>query len=159
MSPLPANGDVVVAAKETAAVVTPRNARHRLVNLPALEFGLRAAIRCKGDAASLTLSIADTFSTLGRDELAGKRSAEVTLTVPATQLALAASSKFCIAGDDQSTDELVVPGLATVHASLRCERAENRTIHYASAPLQVRIHCSREPDETQAPPDSSLTER
>jgi hypothetical protein len=159
VSPSPARADIIVAAQEIEVTVTPRAARLRLVNLPALELGLRAAIRCNGDAVSLTLSVADTFRTLARDELAGKRSAEVVLTVPAAQLALAASSGFCIAGDDESADELLVPGFATAHASLRCEDAGARSMHFASAPLKVRILCAREPVEPQEPPDSASPAR
>ena len=158
-APSTARADLVVAAQETETTVAPRAARVRLVNLPAIEFGLRAAIRCKGEAVSLTLSVADTFRTLSREELAGKRAAEVTLTVPAMQIALAASSLFCVAGDNNSTNELLVPGFATAHASLQCERAEIRSVHYASAPLKVRIRCAREPLESQEPPDTSLADR
>ena len=157
--PSPANGDVVVAAQETEATTAPRPASLRLVDLPALEFGLRAAIRCEGHAASLTLSVADTFRTLERGQLAGKHSAEVTLTVPASQLALAASGRFCIAGADESADELLVPGFATAHASLQCERAGTRSVHYASAPLKLRLRCAREADNSQEPPDDSPADR
>ncbi len=151
--PANADGQVIVAAQETAAIVEPRAASLKLVNLPALEFALRAAIRCKGDAISLTLSVADTFKTLGRDELAGKRAAEATLTVPARQLALAASSRFCIDEDEEAVDELLVPGLATVHASLQCARDGAMSAHFASAPLQVRLNCARRPEEPQVSPE------
>lgn len=151
-APAHADGRIVVAAQETSAIVEPREASLKLVNLPALEFALRAAIRCKGDMVSLTLSVADTFKTLGADDLAGKRAAEATLTVPARQLALAASSQFCISGDEPSSDELLVPGLATAHASLHCARDGATSVHYASAPLQVRLICVRPPDDPQVSP-------
>ncbi len=151
-APAHADGQVVVAAQETSAIVTPRTADLKLVDLPALEFALRAAIRCKGEKVSLTLSVADTFKTLGADELADKRAAEATLTVPAGQLALAASSQFCISGDEDSSDELLVPGLATAHASLQCARDGATSVHYASAPLQVRLNCVRPPDDAQLSP-------
>ena len=149
MNSVYAGDGVVVAARETTAVVTARAADLRLVNLPALEFALRAAIRCKGETVSLTLSIADTYTTLDAEVLGDQRAAEATLTVPARQLALAASSRFCLAGDDESTNELLVPGLATVHASLQCLHAEQRSVHYASAPLQVRLRCERTPADDQ----------
>ena len=38
-----AAGDIVVAARETTATVTPRTADLKLVNFPSLEFALRAA--------------------------------------------------------------------------------------------------------------------
>lgn len=140
---------VVVAAKETEAVVAPRAANLRLLNLPALDFGLRATINCTGRAESLTLSVADTHTTLGEDTIADRRSAEAVLTVPARQLTLAASSRFCLKDDSASAGELLVPGLATAHASLRCRNKDGATVHFASAPLQVRLRCSRPSTEDQ----------
>lgn len=144
-----ADDGVIVAARETIAAVTPRSADLPLVNLPALEFALRAAIRCKGDPVSLTLSIADTFTTLDAESLGDGRAAETTLTVPARQLALVASSRFCLADDDESTSELLVPGMATAHASLTCHVDGRQTVHFASAPLQLRLSCERAPEDDQ----------
>ena len=146
-----ADDNVVIAAKESEIDVTPRAAKRRLVNLPALTFGLRAAIKCDGVAMSLTLSIADTATTLGQSDLDDQRSAEALLTVPARQVALATSKDFCIRGDSSTGDELVVPGLATAHASLSCRNGDSDSIHYASAPLQVRLRCIREVVAPQEP--------
>ena len=85
-----------------------------------LDFRLRASLRCSGNAESLTLSVADTVTTLGSEALGEQRSAEASLTVPPQQVALAASSHFCLEDDPSSADELTVPGLVTAHASLRC---------------------------------------
>lgn len=153
-----AAGDIVVAAMETTAVVTPRAAHLKLVNLPALEFGLRAAFKCKGEPVSVTLSVADTHTTLQREELLNARATETVLRVPPRQLALAASSRFCIADDRETGDELLVPGLATVHASLRCTAGDSDSVHFASAPLQVRLICARRP-ETDQPPSGPSDER
>ena len=146
-----AAGDIVVAARETTAMVTPRTADLKLVNLPSLEFGLRAAFKCKGEPVSVTLSVADTHRTLRREDLADERAVEVSLTVPPDQLALAASSRFCIADDPETADELLVPGLATASASLRCAGDDGDSLHFASAPLQVRLVCARPAAEDQAP--------
>ena len=143
VGPAFADSGVVVAAHETEISVTPRNARLRLVNLPTIEFGLRAAIRCSGVPVSLTLSISDTFKTVGADRLDGQRAVEATLTVPPRQLALAASRQFCIADDDNSVNELLVPGFVTAHASLRCDKDGVSTMVFASAPLQLRLTCER----------------
>ena len=145
--PVRAGDDIVVAALETQAVVKPRSAHLRLVNLPALEFALRAAIQCTGEPVSVTLSVSDTFTTLSGADLEGKRAAEAKLRVPARQLSLAASSQFCIAGDPESDDELLVTGFATAHASLRCEMDDTTSAHFTSAPLQVRLTCQRDPGE------------
>lgn len=147
--------DIVVAAQETTAVVTPREAHLKLVNLPALEFGLRAAFKCKGQPVSVTLSVADTHTTLRGEDLASQRSVEVVLSVPPRQLALAASSRFCVADAPETDDELLVSGLATAHASLRCSSDTGDTALFASAPLQVRLICARQPDEDQSAVDAS----
>ena len=159
MTPAQAADGVVIAAQETQATVQPRAVRSRLIELPALDFALRAVIRCKGEAASLTLSVADTFRTLGRDALAEKRATDLVLSIPGRQLALAASSRFCVVGDDESADELLVPGLATAHASLQCDGDGQRSAHFASAPLQVRISCAREPVERQEPSADAVDDR
>ncbi len=148
-------GDIVVAARETAASVAPAEAPRELVNLPALEFGLRAAFKCSGSPVSLTLSVADTHTTLPQDQLTDQRSAEATLKVPTRQLALAASSPFCIADDPDSSDELLVPGFATVHASLRCSGDDGESAHFASAPLKVRLICERASGAGQESPSAA----
>jgi hypothetical protein len=153
-TPAAAAGDIVVAAPEATAVVPPRSVHLKLVNLPALKFGLRAAFKCKGDPVSVTLSIADTHATLGREQLADQRAAEATLTVPPQQLALTAISGFCIADDADTDNELLVPGLATAHASLRCSSEDGESVHYASAPLQVRLICERGTVDDQAPSEA-----
>ncbi len=144
-----ADGSIVMAAQETEAAVEPASPNRRLVALPRLEFALRAAIRCKGTPVSVTFSIADTVATLAGEELVERRAVESVLAVPPGQLALAASSRFCIVDDDESSDQLLVPGFATAHASLRCEHDEKPSVHFASAPLQVRLSCARAPESPQ----------
>ena len=150
-----ADGNIVVAAQETAVTVRPQPARLHLVNLPPLEFALRDAIECKGKPVSVTLSVADAYRTIHSDDLDGARAAEAALRVPPRQLALAASSRFCVVDDPESSDELLVTGFATVHASLRCESEDEVSAHFASAPLRVRLSCEREPEETQESSDAS----
>ena len=150
-SPAVGDSNVVIAAQETEAIVAPRAKNLRLINLPALVFSLRAAIRCQGEPRSLTLSIAETYRTLGKEELVAQRAAEVSLTVPAQQLALAATSRFCIDGDTETSDELLVPGITTAQASLVCASDTNTSVHYASTPLQISLTCDRDPEKTQEP--------
>ena len=151
--PANAENEIVVAAQEAEVRVAPRAAHLRLVNLPALEFALRAAYRCRGEVISLTLSVSDTVQTLARDVLADQRAAEVSLAVPAQQVAMADSGGFCVAGDPGSANELRVTGFVTAAASLRCGRDGNDSVRYASAPLTVRLICAR--GEDQEPPAPS----
>ena len=158
-SPAIADSMIVVAAQEVEATVAPRPARARVVNLPPLTFKLRAAIRCAGEPVSVTLSVADTFVTRKGDELAGQRATEASLTVPSRQLAMASSRNFCIEDGNESEDELFAPGFATAHASLRCETEAGFSVLYASAPLNVRLNCARQPDESTVDQDSSSDSR
>jgi hypothetical protein len=153
--PAAADNTIVIAAQEVATTVAPRPARARVISLPPLTFKLRAAIRCAGEPVSVTLSVADTFVTKGRDELEGRRATEASLTVPPSQLTMAASRRFCTKGEHASGDELFAPGFATAHASLRCEDESGVSVHYASAPLNVRLHCSREADDGEVDQESS----
>lgn len=157
-SPARADDNIVVAARETSVAVAPRAAGLDVVNLPAVGFALRAAIQCKGEPVSVTLSIADTFTTIGRDALLDKRAAEATVEVAAGQLALAAHDGFCIAEDRATSDELLLPGFTTAHASLRCMNGDVESLHFASAPLQLRLSCAREPDAPQEEPDAPQEE-
>lgn len=145
--PAQADTEIVVAAPATEVLVEPRAANLRLVNLPELEFALRAAFRCRGDAVSLTLSVSDTARTLAREELADRRAVEVRLVVPAQQVAMLESGAFCMADDPDSDDELQVTGFATAAASLRCTHNGNDSVRYASAPLTVRLLCARGEDQ------------
>jgi hypothetical protein len=154
-----ADSMIVVAAQEVAASVAPRPARARVVNLPPLTFKLRAAIRCVGEPVSVTLSVADTFVTRERNELDGQRATEASLTVPPRQLAMASARNFCIEDSNESEDELFAPGFASAHASLRCETEAGLSVLYASAPLNVRLSCTRQPDESAVDQDSSSDTR
>ena len=148
-----ADGDLVLAAPETEVLVEPRASHLRLVNLPELEFAVRAAYRCQGELVSLTLSVSDSAQTLGPQELTGQRATELSLVVPARQIAMADNGAFCIAGDETSADEIHITGFVTAAASLRCAKDGGESIRYASAPLTVRLSCTR--NEDQEPPVSS----
>ncbi len=152
-----ADDTIVVAAQEVEATVAPRPSRARVVDLPPLTFELRAAIRCKGNPVSVTLSIADTFVTKTRDELDGQRATEASLTVPASQLTMAANRQFCT--EEESGDELFAPGFATAHASLQCENEAGVSVLFASAPLNVRLRCARLTDENEAGQEPSSDPR
>jgi hypothetical protein len=142
-----AENSIVVAAQDSEAMVAPRPVHARVVSLPPLTFNLRAAIRCAGEPVSVTLSVADTFVTKGRDELDGQRATEASLTVPAQQLAMAPERHFCTEDEDESGNELYAPGFATAHASLQCEGDTGVSVVYASTPLNVKLGCTRLPDE------------
>ena len=78
------------------------------------------------------------------------------LVVLAAAVAVGAVAKwarfrFCIDGDTETSDELLVPGITTAQASLVCASDTNTSVHYASTPLQISLTCDRGPEETQEP--------
>jgi len=154
-----ADSTIVVAAQESEATVVPRPSHMRTVNLPPLTFRLRAAIQCTGEPVSVTLSVADTFVTRSRDDLEGQHATEASLTVPAEQLTMASNKRFCIVDDIETEDELFAPGFATAHASLRCETEAGVSVYYASAPLNLKLSCAREPVDDEVDQESSSEAR
>lgn len=154
-----ADNTIVIAAQEVEASVSPRSDSTRAVSLPPLTFNIRAAIRCAGDPVSVTMSIADTFVTRGRDELEGERATEASLTVPAQQLALAPVRQFCVEDDTESGNEFFAPAFATAHASLQCESEAGVSMLYASAPLNLKLSCARAPDVIDVDQDPSAGTR
>ena len=154
-----ANDGLGLAARDATAVVKPRSAELRVIDLPDLDFALRAVLQCAGKPVSLTFSIADTLTTLDSEGLEDQRAAEATLTVPAQQIALAASKRFCVAGDDASVDELLVPGLATAHVSLHCSNDGHMSAHFASAPVNLRLRCERAADVVSQEASPAPSER
>ena len=152
--PAQADSEIVLAAQETEVRVEPRAPHLRLVTLPSLEFALRAAFRCIGDAVSLTISVSDTAKTLSMQELVDRRSAELLLAVPARQFAMADSGAFCVIDKPDSANEMKVAGFATAAASLRCSNEGKDSVRYASAPLTVRLVCARAENQEPAAPSA-----
>jgi len=141
---------VFLAAQEAEAMIAPRGTQQGVAELPALTFDLRVAMECPGETESLTLTVADTFVTLEKEDIGAQLSAETSLSVPASQLTLGPTDNFCVRDDvEEAADELVMPGFLTAFASLRCAGRDGPTMHFASAPLQVRLKCERRSGETQ----------
>ena len=152
----PALGDSSLAVKptETQATVAPRPAQQTLINLPTLEFVVELTWRCREELQSMTLSVADTLQALGAETLAAEQPALTTIRVPSRQLKLAAHPSFCVADDPQTTNELHIPGLATAHASLRCDGESGPSVVFASVPLPVTLTCERPPAAAQDASDA-----
>lgn len=148
-APTLADGTLSLHPRETRATVEPRAAQHALINLPTLEFVVELTWRCRDELQSVTLSVADTLQALGAEVLEGEQPARTTIRVPSQQLKLAAHPSFCVADAPQTADELYIPGLATAHASLRCNGDDGPSVVFASVPLPVTLACERPPARAQ----------
>lgn len=138
---------LTVHANEASAQIQPREQGQ--ITLPSLDLSLIAAFACPADAEaeSVTISVADTHKRYGPEELAGATALEVSINVPAGQIAPIASAEFCHDGGPVDERELLVPGVATAHVSLRCRSETVSSIDFASVALPLRLHCLSEENQ------------
>lgn len=133
-----------VDAEPAIAVVALQQGGRNLVPLPELAFALSVSPHCaeRGERESLSITIADTRTTLRGDALQAGNSIDVSLRVSASQLAPIALQDFCV--DPAHEGESILLGTAlTAHASLRCMRTDKPSIVFAAIPLDIRVDCVR----------------
>jgi hypothetical protein len=138
---------LTVHANEASAQIEPREQGQ--ITLPSLDLSLIAAFACPADAEaeSVTISVADTHKRYGPEELANTTVLEVSVNVPAGQIAPIASAEFCHDGGPVDERELLVAGVATAHVSLRCRGQTGSSVDFASVALPLRLHCLSEENQ------------
>ena len=143
-----------VDAEPAVAVLPVQQVGRNLVQLPELQFDLSVSPHCaeRGERESLSITIADTRTTLRGETLQPGKSIDVSLRVAATQLAPFALQGFCV--DPAQEGESVLLGTAlTAQASLRCGRSGKPSIVFAAEPLDVRVVCVRSATEAEVAAD------
>lgn len=132
----------------------------QLIRLPALEFALKIEADCGGsqDAASVSISIADTRLTIHRETLVEKAVIEKTVRVPQQQVPPMGIQDFCVADAEMSNEagspNLLINDALSAQLSLRCiNDDQQQTVLYRTVPLAIDLSC-REPSEAQ-PSESS----
>ena len=141
-------------SKPAVAMLAVQQGGRNLVQLPELQFDLSIWPHCaeRGERESLSITIADTRTTLRGEALQTGKSIDVSMSVPAGQLAPFALQGFCV--DPAREGESVLLGSAlTAQASLRCARTGKPSILYAAEPLDVRVVCVRSAAEAEASAD------
>lgn len=131
-----------ISAEPAVAVLTVQQSGRNLVNLPELEFALSLSPHCaeSGQRESLSITIADTRTTLNGEALQAATTIDVSIRVSASQLAPFALREFCV--DPVSAGEsILLTSALTAQASLRCARGEKRSIVFAAEPLDIRVDC------------------
>lgn len=131
-----------ISAEPAVAVLSAQQGGRNLVQLPELEFALSLSPHCaeSGRRESLSITIADTRTTLRGDELQAATTLDVTMRVSPSQLAPFALREFCV--DPVSEGEsILLRSALTVQASLRCARVEKQSIVFAVEPLDIRLDC------------------
>jgi hypothetical protein len=133
-----------VEAAPAVAAVQPESDGRSLVRLPALEFAFTIRASCGPDrvATSVSISVADTRTTLTGEQLRTDRPIAAALRLPAQQLSPVAVDDFCAeASAADGADNVLIHDAATAHASLRCADETGESITYASKSLDVTLVC------------------
>ena len=131
-------------AEPAVAVLAVQQGGRNLVRLPDIGFQLGISTYCanSGQPASLSITIADTRRTLRTEDLRGTRTVDISMRVPASQIAPLALREFCIDPASEGESILITSALA-LQASLRCSRGDNQSIVFAAEPLDIRVDCVR----------------
>jgi hypothetical protein len=139
--------DLDVSASTPDVTVPTRPAGSRSIRLPSLEYTFTVAAACRADLApaAVSLSIADTRITMSADELGGDSPVQVSITVPASQIAPLTIERFCVRSDtEEPGDNLATVRIAAVlsaQAALLCSNNDSNEMTYASESLDVNITC------------------
>lgn len=131
-----------VNAEPAVAVLTLQQAGRNLVRLPDVEFRLSLSTHCAngGLPESLSITIADTHMNLRAEELQAGSKFDVTMRIPAGQIAPLALQEFCIDPVFEGDSVLITSAMA-VQASLRCSKGDDHSIVFAAEALDIRVDC------------------
>lgn len=157
-SPVAAKDFLSIVANAPAVPLEPRRPGRNFVQLPALEYLFEIYAQCADNRSpeSLSLNIADTRKSLQADNIANVGPTEISLTIPANQIAPLVVEDFCIAvpeendgGPDGTTVQLDIPAALSAQASLLCVGAEDKAMTYISKTLDVSLVCDRQAEDIE----------
>lgn len=149
-------GELVVSANTPDVEVSTRPAGRNFMRLPTLRYEFVLTANCPGilSARSVSLSIADTRVAVGQDEITAGSRLEMSVAVPATQIAPIAVEDFC-APDDREAGQnepatLRIPSILSVQAALTCGDEESSEVTYVSESLDVLLRCEIDESATHS---------
>ena len=124
LGPARAEMTLIVAADTPSAEVTPRRAGRSFLRLPAIEyqFDLKAECDDNWSAESLRVSVADTHTALGAQQLV--EDASIRLRIPAKQIAPLVLEDFCVARDAEEDERKMTYATQSLDVDLVCARDE-----------------------------------
>jgi hypothetical protein len=153
--PTLAKDTLTVAADAPAVTLTPRNPGRNFVRLPTLEYTFEIRTKCSDERlpGSLSLNVADTRKSLPADKIVSDGPTEVSLRIPAGQIAPLVIEDFCVIqadrdgnGMSEMQSQITIPAALSAQASLLCEGDEDKAMTYVSRPLDVLLVCERAPE-------------
>jgi hypothetical protein len=157
-------GELTLSADSPVVSIETRTDGRNFVRLPSVDyqFNVRAMCDVGMQPRSVSLNIADTRVLLAQDAFEGDAPVNVSVRIPANQIAPVALDGFCAAAPAESTpqknQQINVPGILSVQASLRCASDDSSEVVYASRALDVSLRC-RLPDDESVPAVKSVGSR
>ena len=138
-----ADNTLTLHANEISTQIEPQDQRDTQTRLPSLDVSLLASFNCPQDAQahSITVSVADSHKRYGPDEIADAEILEISVTVPAAQIAPVSLSNFCVDEAPINEVSLLLHSVATAQVSLRCRNQSDTSVHFASTALPLRLFC------------------
>jgi hypothetical protein len=152
LSPVGLAGELDVSASTPDVEVSTRPEGRNFMRLPSLEYQFVLTANCPAalSARSVSLSIADTRVALEEHELDQTGRLELSVSVPAMQIAPVAVNNFCTRVDEEPEQiqqtSLRIPAVLSVQAALTCGGEEGSEVTYASRSLDVVLRCELRED-------------
>ena len=136
---------LIVRTDPAVTSVVSLSTKRKLLRLPDLEFPVRIVARCGSgrEPESISISIADTRVSFGRDAMSADAVLETSISVSSRQVAPIAVDGFCSAGNNPSKP-LLLPTALTLQISLRCVRDDRQSIAFRARALDVLVNCKQE---------------
>lgn len=159
-SPADESDSLSVAANVPTVSVAPRDVGRNFMRLPALEylFEIRASCSDGRVPKSVSLNVADSRKSLAADQIVDGGPTELSLQVPASQIAPLVVENFCISLTGEDADaasdarkQVSISSALSAQASLLCESEDDKAMTYVSRPLDVSLVCERVTEEEDAP--------
>jgi len=115
--------------------------------MPSLQYQFDVDRICDAgsEARSVMISVADTRVRVDVESLTGPNNSQLTLSIPAQQIAPIVLEDFCWAETDtiESQEALLIHGALSAQASLLCGDGATEKTVYASKSLDVLLRCVR----------------
>ena len=145
-------GDLVVTAQTPNVSVSTRPEGRNFMRLPGLRYNFALTMGCpeRMPAQWISLSVADTrvVLDLDSDDLGSRSRVEVSIDVPAAQIAPIAVEDFCTRHEggnlEAQSESVIIPAVLSAQAALTCADEERSEMTYASAVLNVLLYCERD---------------
>lgn len=149
-----------VAANAPEVNLAPRDPGRNFLRLPTLEYRFEIHVQCSDSRApeSLSLNVADTRKSLAADRIVTDGPTEISLRIPARQIAPLVVEDFCVAPDEDDDDaasearsqsRITIPAALSAQASLLCAGGEDQAMTYVSTALDVSLVCDRSAKDTE----------